>query len=215
MTSRAINIQPPDNGERRLGRPPSRERWAQRQVEVIDIAARLFSQRGFHATSIEDLMKATGLQKGGLYHYMDGKADLLMKIHERFIEPLLEEAKAIEKEEGPADLILRKLARALLVDIATYRDAVTVFLNEWRIIEHEKGWERVSSARAEFEHVVANVLQRGVNDGTFKIDDIRLSVLAFLGMINYSYQWFEESGRRTAEDVAGFFCDIFLEGVRA
>jgi AcrR family transcriptional regulator len=199
---------------KRLGRPPSNERWRQRQLEVVDIAAEVFAKRGYHATSIEDLVEATGLQKGGLYHYMDGKADLLIKIHERFIEPLLEQARTIAAEPAPADETLHALASALMIDIATYRDAVTVFLHEWRIIESDPGWKKIRAARAEFERVIEDVLRRGVDEGLFEIEDPRLSVLAFLGMFNYSYQWYRPNGRLSAQRIADLFFGIFIGGIR-
>lgn len=210
-------LEPVDNeapAVRRVGRPPSRERWEVRQREVVDAAARVFSDRGYHATSIDDLVRATGLKKGGLYHYIDSKADLLVKIHERFIKPLLEQANAIAEEDLPAEVTLRKLASALMDDIATYRDSVTVFLHEWRIIERDPAWENVRTARAAFEQVIANVLERGIEEGKFEIKNVRLAVLAFLGMINYSYQWYRPSGQLSGQDIADAFCDIFISGIR-
>jgi AcrR family transcriptional regulator len=201
-----------DGGRPRLGR--SAERWQERRREVVDTAAALFAERGYHATSIEDLVQATGLQRGGLYHYIDSKADLLIQIHERFIEPLLAEARSIAAEDGTADVVLRKLAVALMNDIATYRDQVTVFLHEWRVIESEPEWKAVRKARKEFEGVIEQVLRRGVDQGVFQIPDIRLAVLGFLGMFNYSYQWYRPGGRVSPQRVADYFCDIYLDGVR-
>lgn len=194
---------------------PVRSRYDKRRAEVIDIAARVFAERGYHDTSIEDLVEATGLQRGGLYHYMDSKKDLLGQIHRRFIEPLLEEAREIVEAGGPPDEVLRSLARALIRDIASYRDQVTVFLHEWRIIEHDPEWGEIREARKSFEGLVASVLQRGDEEGVFSINDHRLALLGFLGMFNYSYQWFRPGGRISAEAIADEFCDIFLSGIRA
>jgi TetR/AcrR family transcriptional regulator, cholesterol catabolism regulator len=203
------------NGSGRMGRPRSKERWLERESEVVDVAAALFAQRGYHATSVEDLVKATGLQRGGLYHYMNGKADLLIKIHQRFIEPLLEQAREIAADDGPADAVLRKLAAALMHDIATYRDQVTVFLHEWRVIEDDPEWEKIREGRKEFEGVIEQVLRRGVDERIFEITDVRLAVLGFLGMFNYSYQWFQPGGRFTPQLVADYFCDIYITGISA
>jgi TetR/AcrR family transcriptional regulator, cholesterol catabolism regulator len=206
-----------DNGKpaARVGRPRSRERWLEKEREVVDIAAGVFAERGFHATSIEDLVEATGLQRGGLYHYMNGKADLLIKIHQRFIEPLLEQAHEVAAEDEPADVVLRKLAAVLMNDIATYRDQVTVFLHEWRVIEDDPEWKTIRKARKDFEGVIESVLRRGVDEGIFEIKDMRLAVMAFLGMFNHSYQWFQPGGRFSAQRIADNFCDIYISGVRA
>jgi AcrR family transcriptional regulator len=193
-----------------------RARRDARSQEIVDIAARLFAERGYHATSIEDLSLATGLQRGGLYYYIGSKADLLVEIHERFIAPLLEEARAIEERNDPPAETIQALANALMRDIADYQDQVTVFLHEWRTVsrtEHPRAAE-VKRRREEFEAVVDRCLQRGMEDGSFRIDDRRLAVLGFLGMINYSYQWYRPDGRHSAEDVASAFCSFFLDGVR-
>lgn len=190
-------------------------RYDKRRREVVDRAARVFAERGYHATSIEDLVEATGLQRGGLYHYMDSKKDLLSQIHHRFIEPLLEDARTIVERGGPPDEVLTNVGRALIRDIASYGDQVTVFLHEWRIIQNDPEWGEIRQARRDFEALVASVLRRGAEEGVFTIRDERIALLGFLGMFNYSYQWFRPGGRVSAEQVAEEFCGIFLDGIRA
>jgi AcrR family transcriptional regulator len=205
------NGSPTESGSRRK----PRERYDERQAEVIDIAARVFAERGYHATSIEDLVEATGLQRGGLYHYMDGKKDLLIRIHRRFIDPLLEDAQDIAERGEPAEETLRLLTRALMHDIATYRDQVTVFLNEWRIIEHDPEWAEIRRSRRAFEEVVTEVIERGCEEGAFAVKDVRIAVLGFLGMVNYSYQWYRPGGRGKPQDIADQFFEIFSSGIRS
>jgi AcrR family transcriptional regulator len=203
------------DGPRQPARERSRQRYAQRRTEVVDTAARIFAARGFHGTSIEDLVEATGLQRGGLYHYMDGKLDLLIAIHERFIDPLLANAREVSERDEPADVQLRELARILMRDIADYHDQVTVFLHEWRAIESDPAWKDIRVARQEFEQIVSDVLERGRDEGIFDFEDSRLTLLGFLGMINYSYQWFDPKGRVSPATIADRFTDIFLSGIQA
>ena len=191
----------------------TRKRYEGRRQEVADIAARVFAERGYDATSIDDLVEATGLQRGGLYHYMEGKKDLLIRIHGRFIEPLLDESREICAAAPPPDLALRLLARALMENIDRYRDQVTVFFNEWRMIEHDPEWTEIRASRKEFADMIGGVLERGEREGVFTISDQRMTLFAFLGMLNYSHQWFDAGGRVTATEVADHFCDIFLQGI--
>jgi len=203
-----------EDGPKAPARERSRQRYLQRRAEVVDIAAHVFATRGFHATTVEDLVEATGLQRGGLYHYIDGKLDLLIAIHEQFINPLLSNAREIDRSAEPADAQLRALAHALIRDIAEYRDQVTVFLHEWRMIESEPAWKALRRARREFEEIVSRVLERGREDGLFAFDDTRLTRLAWLGMFNYSYQWLEPKGRVEPERIADTFTDLFLSGIQ-
>ena len=197
------------------GRPRARARFDDRQGEIVDAAARAFAEHGYHATSIDDLVAATGLQRGGLYHYIGGKQDLLIAIHERFLQPLLAQARAIAAEQLPPEAALRALAHALMENISRYRDQVTVFFHEWRTIEGDERWSQVRRERREFERIIADVLERGRAAGRFRFDDGRIALLGFLGMINYTPQWYEPRGRMSHEDIAEQFCDIFLRGIAA
>lgn len=198
---------------RRPENPKSAARYDAKRQEVIDIAARVFAEQGYHATSIDDLVEATGLQRGGLYYYIDGKQELLLAIHERFIEPLLATAREIVAEGLPVDETLRLLAHALMQDIANYRDQVTVFLHEWRVLRTTPEWRHVHQARREFEEVIESVLARGEQEGLFEVSELRLTTYAFLGMFNYAYTWFDPHGARTPEEIAERFVGIFLGGV--
>lgn len=205
------------HGRARRGRPrlETNERFEKRRAEIVDIAAEIFAERGFHATTVDDLVEATGLQRGGLYHYMESKEDLLIRIHERFIEPLLADAREVASADDPPDVSLRKLGRVLMRDIAGYLPQVTVFLHEWRIIEQHDRWRSIRESRREFEGVISGTLQRGVDEKVFAVKDVRITTLGFLGMFNYSYQWLKPGGRVSPDDLADQFCDIFLDGIMA
>lgn len=81
--------------------PPLRQRYDSRQREVIDACARAFAERGYHGTSIDDLVAATGLARGGLYHYIGSKQAALSRILADLMGPLLERATPIA--EGRTD----------------------------------------------------------------------------------------------------------------
>jgi AcrR family transcriptional regulator len=190
-------------------------RYDKKREEVVSVAAKIFAEKGYHATSIDDLVRATQLQRGGLYHYISGKKDLLIHIHERFAEPVMQEAREIAALDKPPDQVLRMLAHTLLEAIERHRDEVTVFLQEWRTVKDDPRWENVRAIRKEFENIVVEVLERGRREGIFEISDSRIAMYTFLGMINYTYQWFDPEGKVRAYELAEQMCDIFLDGVKS
>lgn len=192
----------------------SAAKYDARRLELVDIAASVFARKGYHATSIDDLVEATGLKRGGLYHYIASKEDLLIAAHERFIEPLLANARAIAAEDLSAEEALRRLAHALMHDITVYQDQVTVFLHEWRAIEDRPEWQYVREGRREFEEIIQSILRRGHEEGQFEVPEPRLTCLGFLGMLNYSYQWYRPHGPYSADEIAEHFVQIFLAGIR-
>jgi TetR/AcrR family transcriptional regulator, cholesterol catabolism regulator len=196
-------------------RPALRARYDARRAQVVAAAASLFAARGYHATSIEDLLTQTGLTRGGLYHYMDAKQDLLLAVLDELMEPLLERARVIVAEGGTPERQLRAVTRAWLEHVAAHRDHMVVFNQERRTLERDADWQHVRAARRAFEELLGDVLARGVRSGDFAIPDPPLTLLALLGMGNHTAQWFVPGGRLDAAAIADGYCDLLLDGIRA
>jgi TetR/AcrR family transcriptional regulator, cholesterol catabolism regulator len=191
-------------------RPALRARYDARRREVVDTAAKLFAERGYASTSISELTAATGLAAGGLYHYIEGKDDLLIAICDELLEPLLERAREIVVDGAPAVGQLRELVRAWVAHVVEHRDHMLVFTQERQAIESQPRWRHVRSQRRAFEQILDEVLARGEADGSMVFADRRLSLLALLGMVNYTPQWVRPSGRLSAQEIADRYCGMVL-----
>lgn len=191
-------------------RPALRARYEARRREVIGTAAKLFAERGYDGTSIGDLTDATGLAAGGLYHYIEGKDELLIAICDELLEPLLGRAREIVAAEAPPVEQLRELLAAWVDHVVTHRHHMLVFTQERQAIERQARWRRVRSQRQAFEQILDEVLARGEADGSMTFADRRLSLLALLGMVNYTPQWVRPNGRLMAAEIAAGYCAIVL-----
>src|SRR5258708_32676428 len=114
---------------RRNGVSPPRER----SEEVYRAALRLFREKGYHATSMQDIAAAVGLYKGSLYHYIGSKEDLLVQVFERAMGTLLAEAERIGADTslGPSGQ-LRVILHAHVVGLSAKLYAVSVYCHEFR-----------------------------------------------------------------------------------
>ncbi len=195
--------------------PVLREKYDRRQQEVIDACARVFAQRGFHATSIDDLIAETSLTRGGLYHYIGSKQELLFRVFDELMTPLLERARPLAAPPGDPEERLRKLTRVWMRHVEGHRDHVLVFNQERHTVARDPQWEQVRTARAEFEGILASVLAEGQRAGSFVMADPQLTALAFLGMVNHTPQWYDPGRRLSADEIAEGFCDMLLGGIRA
>jgi TetR/AcrR family transcriptional regulator, cholesterol catabolism regulator len=191
-------------------RPALRARYEARRREVIASAARLFAERGYDGTSISELTAATGLAAGGLYHYIEGKDDLLVAICDELLEPLLARAREIVAAGAPPVKQLHALLAAWVAHVVTHRHHMLVFTQERQAIERQPRWRHVRSQRKAFEKILDDVLARGEADGSMTLADRRLSLLALLGMVNYTPQWVRPNGRLTAAEIAGGYCALVL-----
>src|SRR3954454_14471148 len=108
-------------------RPALRARYDRRHAEVVAPAARVFAERGFHATSMADLVEATGLTAGGLYHYIGSKDALLVAICDELMEPLLSRVREIVEEDGTGEELLRRIVREWTSHVEANRDHMLVF----------------------------------------------------------------------------------------
>jgi len=200
---------PAEAGHRSRGR----EKFDRRRREVVNTAARLFAERGYRNTSIDDLVEATGLQRGGLYHYIDSKQHLLLLTHEELIEPLLVRAEEIAAGDVSADVKLRALLRAWVTHVATHRDHMVVFSEERRLIESDPAWVDVRAARERFQSLLEGVLLAGDRDGAFAVDDADVVRLSILGIVNHMPQWLDPDGRLRPGEIADRCADMLLRGL--
>ncbi len=183
-------------------RPALRARYDRRQQEVIAVAARLFAERGYQATSMSDLTGATGLAAGGLYHYIGSKEELLVRVCDQLMEPLLERAREIAAADEPPAERLQELIGVWIAHIAEHRHHMLVFQQERQVIERQAQWRRVRKQRKEFERVLDGVLEAGEEEGAFSFGDRRLVLLGFLGMVNGTAEWMRPGGRLSPAEIA-------------
>ncbi len=191
----------------------SRARYEARRREVVNQAARLFAQRGYADTSIDDLVEATGLQRGGLYHYIESKQHLLLLTHEQLMQPLLVQAEGIVAGRDDAEEKLRRLLRVWVAHVAAHRDHMIVFNESRRLIASDPAWEDVRAARARFQQLLEEVLVEGAGDGRFVVPDLQLVELTILGVVNHMPQWLDPGGRLSPEAVADGCADLLLAGL--
>ena len=191
-------------------RPALRARYDRRQQEVVATAARVFAAQGFHNTSMRDLVAASGLTAGGLYHYIPNKDQLLVRICDQLMETLLEQTQAIVDSGEPADRQLRQIVRVWMAHLERHRDHMLVFQQERHVLEKGAQWREVRRQRKAFEELLAEVLERGERDGVLSFPDRDLALRALLGMVNHSAQWFRPRGRLTAAQVADGFLELLV-----
>jgi AcrR family transcriptional regulator len=195
---------------RRLA-PDTRERSEQ----VYGAALRLFREKGYHATSMQDIAAAVGLYKGSLYHYIGAKEDLLARVFERAMAALLVDVERIAADTASRPSVqMRQIIEAHVDAVANNLDALTVYLHEWRALAGES-LANVRAQRDRYTALVSDIIGRGVRAGEFKVPDVRIATLGVLGMCNWLCQWYRPGGRLTPAEIAAHFSSMVLDGLRA
>lgn len=190
-------------------RPRLRERYNQRQEEVIGRAAQVIAKQGFHNTSVGDLVEATGLQSGGLYYYIGSKDKLLSMIYLTLIQQLIDDVQPIVEEPGPPVERFRRFMLAWLSRQRLMLDHSKVIMAERIAVRQGPYADEVAVLRTEFERLVNTMLREVADVGMLRVSDPRDAFGAVYGMVIWSGQRVEPADY-DAERLAATYCELLL-----
>jgi AcrR family transcriptional regulator len=179
---------------------------------VVEEAARLFLERGYHAASMRELARRLGVSLGTLYHYVPSKVDLLVEIHDSFIEGLLARLEGVAASSLPPQEKLRQFLRAQMEAIEGSQTRVAAFLRERRALPPEAA-ARLQPKRDRVDQILEGILREGVEAGAFRQVPLKSARLAILGMANWAVEWFRPGGPQGARELADDFADLVLGGL--
>jgi AcrR family transcriptional regulator len=181
-------------------------------AEIVEAAARIFREKGYHAASMQDIAEAVGLLKGSLYHHISSKQHLLLEILESGMQMATEAIEGIACADlPPADKLRLAITRHIEL-IAGNLDQATVSIIETRALKPEQH-RRVLAQRDHFEGLFRQILQEGVDAGVFRLVDTTLVTFALMGMHNWLILWYREDGRLSPPEIAAVFADMVLNGL--
>jgi TetR/AcrR family transcriptional regulator, cholesterol catabolism regulator len=184
---------------------------ATRRSQLTREAARLFAERGYHGTSIGDLAKALGVQKGSLYAHIASKQDLLYETMREGAEAFHASLDEISADLKVGDRI-RLALRAHLRVISEQLDVATVFIREWRYLEGERAAEFLADRRR-YEERFRSLFREGRERGELRTDlDEQAAVLLVLSAANWAYTWLPPDA--DTDELADRFFAILLDGIR-
>jgi TetR/AcrR family transcriptional regulator, cholesterol catabolism regulator len=186
--------------------------------EILRAAARLFQQRGYDATSMNDVAAALKLSKGGLYHHFESKDEILFHIMSHAMqiteERVINVVRRIDNArlEG-AEERLRMLIRLHIEVVLSPEDReITVMLHENHPLPPTLR-RKINGRKKDYvhfaEHLIADV-QRKRNSPSSVTP--RAAAFALLGMINWIYQWYKPDGPLTGDALVKQYTDIFFRG---
>lgn len=193
-----------------LSRPRAPE--ADRTVAIYRTAARIFHEKGYHATSINEIAEAVQLTKAGLYYYIKGKQGLLFAIMTFAMDRLEAHVIARAREEEDPEARLRAVIRHHARLITEDSSALTILVNELGGLTPDHRREIVRRQRAYTEFIRDTLVALRAQG---RLVDVDPTVAAFsvLGAVLWVSRWFRRDGRLPAEQVVSELETLILGGV--
>jgi len=192
------------------GRPPT---FKDPLGTICDAASRLFAEKGYDTTSLQDVAQSVGVTKAGLYHYFPTKQALFDTI----VLNTLEELYAAASSEIARHSDHRSKLTGFMSTHAAYFSENG---DKYRASFFARGGREMSNytaeqlqARKAYTRLLEDLLAAGVRDGAFEIADIPTFARGILGMLNWMARWFRADGPQTAPQIAESYAKTILAGI--
>ncbi len=184
----------------------------ERLAEIYRAAAQVILRKGYDATSVNDIANAVGMTKAGLYHYINGKKELLFDIMNFGLDELEEEvvtpSRAIADSRARLQFIIATHAR-----LVTRGDgAITILVDEITALTPAQNRKITRRKREHFDRL-REILNELKAEGKLADLDTTAATFSLLGMINWLSRWFRQDGTLTEEQVAKEITKIALYGL--
>jgi TetR/AcrR family transcriptional regulator, cholesterol catabolism regulator len=205
--------------KRRIGRPPLSGPEAEqnplnalnheeRRTLFMETAARLFEQKGYASTSVEDITNALGFTKGVFYYYWRTKLEILEEIGNRGLQTMHDRlCVGIADDSSPAARLEAAIANH--IDNVTQRRPIIAVLLSDSIRS-----EAVMEGHKQYARRFQQIVEEGIAAGVVRDMDPQLLTFAILGLCNSIVRWYRPSGRLSAREIRELFMAFAAEGWR-
>ena len=179
---------------------------------VLRGAVKVFNERGYDGTSMEDLSRELGITKSAIYHHVTGKEELLRLAVNRALDGLFAVLDDVSALDAPAITRLEELARRSVLLLVAELPFVTLLLR----VRGNTGAERAALARRrEFDNAVAGLATQARDEGDLRPDvDPALVARLLYGMINSVVEWYRPRGGGRSAELAEIIVTVAFDGLR-
>jgi AcrR family transcriptional regulator len=187
-----------------------REKRRRRRAQILHAALRAFRERGYHATTLDDIAEHVGVRKTALYHYFPDKEAILYECHQESLgelDRLIKEAKRLDTATEKLNHVIREHVRVMTETLegSPLAFEVTAFSPTRQ--------REIIAARDRYERAVRRIIDQGIKHGEFRPVNSKVAVFAVLGAINWIARWYRPEGSIQAPELGTEFAEHLVGGL--
>ena len=198
-------------GAQTTASPRVREKRQRRRTEILHAALRAFREKGYHATTLDDIAEHLGLRKTALYHYFPDKEAILYECHRESLaelDRLIGDAR--KRFRSATERLAHVIREHVRVMTETLEGSPLAFEVTALSPEHHN---EVIVARDRYERGLRRIIQSGIKSREFRPVDSKIAVFAILGSINWIARWYRPEGSIHAPELGAEFADHLVGGM--
>jgi AcrR family transcriptional regulator len=179
---------------------------------LLDVAVAVFNERGFDATSMEELAARLGVTKSAIYHHVPSKVELLRLALDRALDALFAVTEEPGATTGRAIDRLEYVVRGSVRVLAAELPFVTLLLRLRGNTEVERTALR---RRREFDRIVTGLVRAAEHEGDVRADvDPAVTSRLLFGTVNSLTEWYRPDGDLTPDELADALVGTMFSGLR-
>jgi AcrR family transcriptional regulator len=191
---------------------PRRGRPGHSLESLLDVAVATFNERGYDATSMEELATRLGVTKSAIYHHVPGKVELLRLALDRALDALFAVTEEPGATSGPAIERLEHVVRGSVRVLAAELPFVTLLL---RVRGNSPVEQAALQRRRRFDRVVTDLVRAAEEEGDVRPDvDPAVTSRLLFGTVNSLTEWYRPDGGQSADDLADALVVTTFQGLR-
>ncbi|MFH1007498.1 MAG: TetR/AcrR family transcriptional regulator [Candidatus Latescibacterota bacterium] len=189
---------------------------AMRRRELLDAAKRMFAQKGYAATTIDEIAQEADFSKGAMYGYFEGKEDLFFSLIQEKLDDIERRSRrVIESSDDPKSKIM-DLVETHLAFFEEDKDFFRIIVSEQPRLEMEaenRLREHLGERCLRGLDLIEKVMQDGVSAGVLKEIDPRFLATGLVGIIHaFTAQWILLGGEEGLMERKSVILELFLNG---
>lgn len=184
--------------------------------DILRAAARLFQERGYEATSMQDVASALSVSKGALYHHFQSKDEILFEIMNHGLDVFDKEVLDVVRQiPDPVERLRTCIARHIRMLLRGRDREITVILHENRTLPARLR-RLINARKKDYIQFLEETIKAVQKQMRIKNDiSPRSAAFALLGMINWVYQWYRPGGPLSEEQLIRDYTTLFFDGLTA
>jgi len=181
--------------------------------KILAAAVQLFAEYGYHAATMRDIARLTGIQAASIYYHFASKQALLIEIMQTHMRDLNEHLERIVQEQAPVE---ERLYEAIANHIrlhTTYKAEFFVIDTEIRALEDANRAD-ILAQRDHYDSLLQDLLREGMEQGVFRSIDVKITSYALIAMCTEVATWFRPEGRLSVQHIIDLYTRLFTEGLQ-